>query len=177
MNIIKVQIKPNISKAMQFDCYSKIPNFIEMKEDREDCGFEYRYYKYYYIKKTGQRIYNGWWLVENDNGEWKGYNEKEFEQIFEKIETIDNIIKNTIMIGKRVITDPFYFQNGDYGLYEGCWYGLTPNGHLANLGGHDVIEHPDGTITVSPSIRVWSSSNFMSCDWHGYLEKGIWREC
>jgi hypothetical protein len=58
----------------------------------------------------------------------------------------------------------------------GCWSAMPPgapehgSGSLSN---HDVTEHEDGTITVSPSILIdmapiWS--------WHGYLEHGVWRE-
>ena len=34
------------------------------------------------------------------------------------------------------------------------FYCVTPNGHAGNLAAHDVTEHDDGTITVSPSILV-----------------------
>jgi hypothetical protein len=51
---------------------------------------------------------------------------------------------------------------------------MTPNGMCGNLSGHSVVEHDDGTITVSPSILVNKGEGNVS--WHGYLEKGIWRE-
>ena len=54
----------------------------------------------------------------------------------------------------------------------GSWYGVTPNGMLCNLKNHEVTEHDDGTITVSPSILVRSSCE----EWHGFLERGVWRE-
>jgi len=54
------------------------------------------------------------------------------------------------------------------------WYVVTPNGHAGNLGNHDVVEHEDGTITVSPSILVSSPQEGEL--WHGYLERGVWRE-
>lgn len=48
----------------------------------------------------------------------------------------------------------------------------TPNGHLGNLAAHDVTEHEDGTITVSPSILV---SNPQQGElYHGYLTNGVW---
>jgi hypothetical protein len=66
---------------------------------------------------------------------------------------------------------------GDYGRVlvdeRWEWRGCTPNGHYGNLAGHDVTEHEDGTITVSPSIRVSDGSGTL---WHGYLERGVWRE-
>lgn len=67
-------------------------------------------------------------------------------------------------------------QAGEYGKNptDGKWYCCTPNDHYGCLAGHDVTEHEDGTITVSPSILV----DYPQGDalWHGYLERGIWRE-
>jgi len=62
------------------------------------------------------------------------------------------------------------------------WYAMSPNGLLANLARHDVTEHADGTITVSPSILVSSRGINKEgvehkTEWHGYLENGVWREC
>jgi hypothetical protein len=86
--------------------------------------------------------------------------------------------------GRRVdlIPQPGGFQSlapGEYGKWtDGTWYGCTPNGHGGNLGGHEVIEHPDGTITVSPSISVTTTVDGKEIQvWHGYLEAGVWREC
>jgi hypothetical protein len=54
------------------------------------------------------------------------------------------------------------------------WMVRTPNGHLGNLGNHDVTEHEDGTITVSPSIVV---SNPQEGElYHGFLREGVWSE-
>lgn len=75
------------------------------------------------------------------------------------------------MQGKRIHDDQF--SPGDYGLVEGTWHALTPNGLLANLANHQVIELADGTITVTPSILVSHPSGSI---WHGYLERGVWRE-
>jgi hypothetical protein len=36
-----------------------------------------------------------------------------------------------------------------------------------------IIEHEDGTISVTPSILV---TNHLG-SWHGYLTQGIWKEC
>lgn len=66
---------------------------------------------------------------------------------------------------------------GEYGIdpRNGNWYCRVPdpNVGMGNLSGHEVTEHEDGTITVSPSILVtkWDGNQ-----WHGYLERGIWRE-
>ena len=68
---------------------------------------------------------------------------------------------------------------GEYGkLSDGSWYGIPPEHPelLAGLRNHQVIEHEDGTITVSPSILVWYEGADYREQWHGYLERGIWRE-
>lgn len=57
------------------------------------------------------------------------------------------------------------------GLGHFVWSVCTPNGLFGNLGKHEVIEHDDGTITVSPSILVRGDE-----EWHGFLENGVWRE-
>lgn len=60
-------------------------------------------------------------------------------------------------------------QAGDYWRDPfGTWMCRPPKGPGGHLANHDVTEHEDGTITVSPSI--------LTAEWHGYLEKGIWRE-
>lgn len=80
--------------------------------------------------------------------------------------------------GKRVelVPQPGGFQllnPGEYGkCRDGTWFGCAPDGSGCNLGAHTVVEHEDGTITVSPSIGIGTSPNY---DWHGYLEHGIWR--
>lgn len=80
------------------------------------------------------------------------------------------------MTGRR-LPDGDYAQ-AERGSYwrdprNGLWYCVTPNGRMGNLGGHTVVEHEDGTITVSPSILVDQPSHRA---WHGYLERGVWRE-
>jgi len=66
-------------------------------------------------------------------------------------------------------------QPGDYWKHnDGEWYAETPTGLTANISGHTIVEHEDGTITVSPSILV---NRDHPNGWHGYLEKGIWRAC
>lgn len=75
--------------------------------------------------------------------------------------------------------DAFNTTPGDYGRNaDGGWRATTPNGLNANLDNHAVTLHEDGTITVSPSILV-SGYNFGTerLQWHGYLERGEWREC
>lgn len=85
--------------------------------------------------------------------------------------------------GKRVelIPQPGGFQllkPGEYGRWpDGTWYGCTPNDEGCNLGSHQITEHEDGTITVSPSIGVSAARGGAPWLWHGFLERGVWREC
>lgn len=61
------------------------------------------------------------------------------------------------------------------------WYCCVPDkedpddpGMMGFLTRHAVIEHEDKTITVSPSILVGQGTT--NTPWHGYLERGVWRE-
>jgi hypothetical protein len=64
---------------------------------------------------------------------------------------------------------------GDDGKSYDCWYACTPNGETANLGAHEVTEHEDGTITVSPSILISTRQNGQNVElWHGWLRRGVW---
>ena len=61
---------------------------------------------------------------------------------------------------------------------EGNWYARAPieaEDYTGGLRKHTVTEHEDSTITVSPSI-VFYTKDGKSVAWHGYLERGIWRE-
>lgn len=83
------------------------------------------------------------------------------------------------MTGRRVreFSDPTEFVPGDYGYWHDHWVAETPNGHGANLASHRVTEHEDGTITVSPSIAVSTSVNGKPVQvYHGWLERGVWRD-
>ena len=85
---------------------------------------------------------------------------------------------------------------------DGSWSCCTPNGRIGSLANHAVTEHEDGTITVTPSILVHpveglayteeerarlKGLGFNEFDaqgnypgrpgWHGFLERGVWREC
>ena len=96
------------------------------------------------------------------------------------------------MQGRRVFEEaPGHIPSlldGDYvmitDLRDGIpyWYAKTPNGYQCNLRNHKIEEHADGTITVSPSILVSTAkpdpggilTSYQV--WHGFLEKGKWRE-
>lgn len=75
-----------------------------------------------------------------------------------------------------------YFSEGTYGKgKDGIWYLQIPGCHVSSLKKHSVIEHEDGTITVSPSIlhrdyRKENGNRIVDIQVHGYLERGIWRE-
>jgi hypothetical protein len=85
--------------------------------------------------------------------------------------------------GKRrdLPEDEYDLAPGEYGKSpDGKWYCRVPVEDapgkyfgLGALGKHQVIEHEDGTITVSPSILI---SHWEGRSWHGYLERGVWRE-
>ncbi len=85
------------------------------------------------------------------------------------------------MVGRRVYPkgDEIPCQEpGDYGKdgKHGRWF-IIPPAIGFSVGGipkHTVVEHEDGTITVSPSILVYGANDK---SWHGYLERGVWREC
>jgi hypothetical protein len=85
------------------------------------------------------------------------------------------------MQGRRVYDNEeghLLLAAGDYGFHDGKWWCRVPeeNGFhagMGNLSSHEVIEHEDGTITVSPSILV---TGHHDRQWHGYLERGIWRQ-
>jgi hypothetical protein len=73
-----------------------------------------------------------------------------------------------------------------YKEVDGSWRAVLPiqrcnsigGQFIANLSRHDVVQHENGTITVSPSILVEGvcedGTKFV---WHGYLIKGVWNEC
>ncbi len=69
-----------------------------------------------------------------------------------------------------------FLAEGQYGKHpNGTWYARPPGSMMGNLSNHEVTEHEDGTITVSPSILVTELGS--GKQWHGFLEHGIWREC
>ena len=79
--------------------------------------------------------------------------------------------------GTRVeIQDGYHvLKRGEYGkAADGIWYARAPGGQLGNLSAHEVTAHPDGTISVQPSIQI--DARTVERSWHGYLEHGVWRE-
>lgn len=86
------------------------------------------------------------------------------------------------MTGRRVPdgTEPHEYEPGDYGRWQNVWFIRCPGEGdpvlTGNLSNHDVAEHEDGTITVSPSILTTARWAGVDHTWHGYLERGVWRE-
>lgn len=83
-----------------------------------------------------------------------------------------------MMEGKRhdLAEDEYALEMGEYGKnHEGKWFCRVPapGFGVGGLGKHTVVEHEDGTITVSPSILCDMGNGKV---WHGFLERGIWRE-
>lgn len=68
--------------------------------------------------------------------------------------------------------------DGGWAKVGGAWYCKPPGCpvNAANLANHEVIEHDDGTITVSPSILYTVEHSKPPYRYHGYLEHGVWRE-
>lgn len=54
------------------------------------------------------------------------------------------------------------------------WHVTSPNGLSGRLGNHEVTEHDDGTITVSPSILIAWPSRTQPKRYHGFLRHGVW---
>ena len=85
--------------------------------------------------------------------------------------------------GRRVeIADPGALpprpRGATYWQDDGVWYCCPPgvgDWMFASLVRHDVTEHDDGTITVSPSILLEANTRAGDLRWHGYLEAGVWR--
>ncbi|MDD3813297.1 MAG: hypothetical protein PHZ02_01515 [Desulfocapsaceae bacterium] len=71
------------------------------------------------------------------------------------------------------IVESHLLKPGEYGKRkDGVWIVRSPNGLCGDLCNHEVVEHDDRTITVSPSILISDGNQ----TYHGYLEKGVWRE-
>lgn len=60
------------------------------------------------------------------------------------------------------------------GTRTGWWEVTCPDGSVGSLNPevHTVVEHEDGTITVTPSLDM---SKRKAGGWHGYLTRGVFR--
>jgi hypothetical protein len=91
--------------------------------------------------------------------------------------------------GRRVHANAeghLFLAEGDYGYDPAikAWQCRPPSGSpgmAGSLAKHDVVEHEDGTITVSPSILIrWvgvENGAEVTKEWHGYLRRGVWEPC
>lgn len=81
------------------------------------------------------------------------------------------------MQGRRVYPGEdgrLHLAPGDYGKdANGVWRARAPRLSRGNFSQHTVTEHEDGTITVHPSIEIVQPP---LGTWHGFLERGVWRE-
>ena len=73
-----------------------------------------------------------------------------------------------------------FLAEGEYGKNpdDGMWYARPPGCHMGSLADHEVTEHEDGTITVSPSILIIGEGVgdcVVPIQWHGHLVRGEWR--
>ena len=59
---------------------------------------------------------------------------------------------------------------------EANWYIYLPRCGAGSLARHQVVENPNGTITVSPSILTTGHDKGTKTTRHGYLRNGIWEE-
>lgn len=68
-------------------------------------------------------------------------------------------------------------QTGDYWYGALGWACKLPNGLRCGLSkNHQIVEHADDTITASPSILM-ECNGAPEWNWHGFLERGVWRSC
>jgi hypothetical protein len=62
---------------------------------------------------------------------------------------------------------------------NGILWGRAPDGEIVRIDERwSLTEHEDGTVTVGPLLPGGSSSIQIHGEhgWHGYLERGVWRE-
>ena len=62
--------------------------------------------------------------------------------------------------------------NGSWCVWGPGWRNPCIIGEPASR--HGITEHEDRTLTVTGSILVTAQQ--CGVDWHGYLERGVWRE-
>ena len=64
-----------------------------------------------------------------------------------------------------------------YWKEDGDWWLYIPLCGAGRLSQHQVVEHEDGTISVTPSILMYGHSRGQKTTRHGYLAKGVWYPC
>lgn len=58
----------------------------------------------------------------------------------------------------------------------GVWVLHLPGCGIGELRGFGVIEHQDGTISVTPSIKMFGLDKGAQSEAHGFLTQGKWRD-
>jgi hypothetical protein len=91
---------------------------------------------------------------------------------------------NHLEPGDYVLVDPKRNADGsplrvdfDWKKHYPMWLACSPNGHTANLHGHKITEHADGSISARPSIRITISYDRGKTEvelYHGFLTAGEW---
>lgn len=76
-------------------------------------------------------------------------------------------------LGKEI----WQLEPGEWTWWIDAYYAHCPGpGRLiANLGAHTVTVDADGLLTIEPSIKC--DNGAAGHVWHGFLTKGVWREC
>ena len=79
--------------------------------------------------------------------------------------------QGTAALGK----EPHQLEPGEWTWWDGHYVAHCPGPWdlLANLSAHTCTLEANGMLTVSPSILCSNGRE----SWHGFLEKGVWREC
>lgn len=54
--------------------------------------------------------------------------------------------------------------------------GSSPGYRVATLSLHTIREHDDGTISIIPGDGSSNSVLLPDCDFHGYIDHGVWYE-
>jgi hypothetical protein len=60
---------------------------------------------------------------------------------------------------------------------DGTWMLYLPGCGIGGLPFHTVEEHLDGTITVKPSVLMNGHKNGEPTLRHGFLTRGVWKDC
>lgn len=86
----------------------------------------------------------------------------------------DNFHKQSGFTWEQVKPGDYFKQDPVEGDGGQRWWLQAPDGEDGSVIARiwSIVEHEDGTITVSPSI--WFN---MPHGWHGFLEHGVWRKC
>ena len=71
--------------------------------------------------------------------------------------------------------EPHQLERGEWTWWDDGYFARCPDGGVANLKSHKCIIEADGSLTVSPSILITGGSEHSRTQWHGFLEKGVWR--